>query len=549
MSKAILSTALAIAGIAGFSGAVSAADIALLNVDPPGIGLNDNTPTLPRGDNPGRTIGEQRRITYQYAMDQWGQVLESDVQIKIYASFAPLTCSSTTGVLGQAAANWLYILNDGTRQRIYPAALADALIGTDLSVLLGDDPNDPADIFSQFNGQLGQPGCLDGLSWYYGFDGKTPQGSINFLNTVMHEIGHGLGVSGFLNKNTGALLAGYSDVYTQFAYDNVLDLGFEQMTNAQRALAMRTPGRTVWTGPSANFQAGLILDHRTALKPTSPQGLVGDEYEIGSNFFGPIATATNFTSPMVLINDGVGTATDGCEAPYVNAAAVAGKIAVIDRGACGFADKVYNAQLNGAVGVVVVNTAAGSPIDMGGSTTSGQAVTIPSVMVSLTDGNTIKANLPVTAKVELSSLLAGADAANRMKLYTPSTVAAGSTFSHVDTSLTPNALMEPFDSADVESQINVDVTPGIFADLGWTVNPDKVRIGNCSTGVDAVEDGGLIPGANIVAFSNLCAVQSNHNKLLYTRCMTTHLSKLRQMGAINNSEFSSSFRCAALNRP
>jgi hypothetical protein len=44
-----------------------------------------------------------------------------------------------------------------------------------------------------------------------------------------------------------------------------------------------------------------------------------------------------------------------------------GKVAVIDRGDCPFADKVCRAQLNGAVAAIVVNNVDGSPSTMGGS--------------------------------------------------------------------------------------------------------------------------------------------------------------------------------------
>ena len=45
---------------------------------------------------------------------------------------------------------------------------------------------------------------------------------------------------------------------------------------------------------------------------------------------------------------------DACT-PLVNEAAIAGKIALVDRGVCGFAIKVKNAQNAGAIGVVVGN--------------------------------------------------------------------------------------------------------------------------------------------------------------------------------------------------
>ena len=548
MNKSILAVAMAIAGLCGFSTTASAADITLLNVDPAGVGLNDTAPAPVIGGNPGRTVGEQRRIAYQFAMDTWGAVIQSPVQIKIYASFAPLTCSATTGVLGQAGANWIYLLTEAEVRRIYPAALADSLIGQDLSVLLGQDPNDPGDIRSQFNGDLGKPTCLPGLSWYYGVDGKTPAGSINFLNVVMHEIGHGLGVAGFLNKTSGALLAGYSDSYTRFAYDNVLNKKFEQMTNAERALAMKSPGRTVWTGTRTNADAALILNKRYSLSVTAPVSAAG-RYEVGFASFGPLASTSNFTSNQIVVaNDGVvatgGSVTDGCELPFVNAAAMVGKVALMDRGACGFAVKAANAQSSGAIGVVIANNAPGV-IDMGG--TPPITITIPSVMVSLADGNTIKSGAPATGGLIVDPVfLAGADNAGRLRLYSPATVAGGSTFSHVDTAASPNALMEPFDTPEVQSQYNVDVTPAIFADIGWQLNPGNGKIGTCDTSVDAVANGGLIIGANVVAWSGICATQSMGSKPVYTKCMTTRADQMRQDKLISSVQFNQVFKCAAL---
>ncbi|MDI1253034.1 PA domain-containing protein [Thermomonas sp.] len=550
MNKSILAVAMVVAGLCGLSGTATAADITLLNVDPAGVGLNDTTPAPVVGGNPGRTVGEQRRIAYQFAMDTWGAVVQSPVQIKIYASFAPLTCTATTGVLGQAGANWIYLLTEAGVTRIYPAALADSLIGQDLSVLLNQDPTDPADIFSQFNGDLGKPSCLPGSNWYYGVDGKTPAGSINFLNVVMHEIGHGLGMSGFLSKTTGALYAGYSDSYTRYAYDNVLNKNFEQMTNAERALAMKSPGRTVWSGTRTNADAALILDNRNSLRVTAPVAAAGS-YEVGfATSFGPRASPSNFTSnQIVVVNDGVagGSVTDGCELPFVNAAAIVGKVALMDRGVCGFAVKAANAQSSGAIGVVIANNAPGV-IDMGGVPPI--TVTIPSVMVSQADGSRIKSGAPATGGVILDpNFLAGADNAGRLRLYSPTTVAGGSTFSHVDTAATPNALMEPFDSPDVQSQYSVDVTPAIFADIGWQLNPGNSKIGKCDTSVDAVTDGGLIIGANVAAWSGICATQAKGNKLLYSKCMTVRGDQMRREGLINSVEFSQVLKCAVLNTP
>jgi hypothetical protein len=95
----------------------------------------------------------------------------------------------------------------------------------------------------------------------------------------------------------------------------------------------------------------------------------------------------------VLVDDGVAPNSDACTAP-VNAAALAGKFALIDRGNCTFVVKVKFAQDAGAVGAIVANNVAGSPIVMGGTDAS---ITIPAMMISLDDGAKIKgANSPVT---------------------------------------------------------------------------------------------------------------------------------------------------------
>lgn len=105
--------------------------------------------------------------------------------------------------------------------------------------------------------------------------------------------------------------------------------------------------------------------------------------------FGPGIPTIPVTADVVLVTDGTAPANDGCE-PLTNGAQVSGKIALIDRGNCNFATKVEEAQAAGAVAAIVVNNVAGAPIQMGGNST---IVTIPSIMITLADGNAIKAQL------------------------------------------------------------------------------------------------------------------------------------------------------------
>ena len=122
-------------------------------------------------------------------------------------------------------------------------------------------------------------------------------------------------------------------------------------------------------------------------------------YSYVSAGFGPSLTKDAITKDIVLADDGdatstgalVGSLTDACTS-LVNSSEMNGKIALIQRGGCGFVTKVKNAQLAGAVAVIVSNRDDGSgkadtenPIGMGGTTLPGE-ITIPSVMISNSDG-------------------------------------------------------------------------------------------------------------------------------------------------------------------
>lgn len=96
-----------------------------------------------------------------------------------------------------------------------------------------------------------------------------------------------------------------------------------------------------------------------------------------------------WTSDVVLADP-----VQGC-ADLANAAAVAGKIVLIDRGTCNFSTKVMNAKKAGAMAIVVFNNAAGAgTIVMGTTAIAGDTLPIiPAVMLSLEDGVAIKAEL------------------------------------------------------------------------------------------------------------------------------------------------------------
>lgn len=122
---------------------------------------------------------------------------------------------------------------------------------------------------------------------------------------------------------------------------------------------------------------------------------------VQGGFGGPLPdAATPLSAELVLVEDEAAPTTDGCE-DLVNASAIAGKIAIIDRGACEFGFKVLNAEQAGAVAAIICNNVEGAPIVMGAGAVGNQA-SIPSVMISLADCLELKALLP-GAIAELSA--------------------------------------------------------------------------------------------------------------------------------------------------
>ncbi|TVP10897.1 rhombosortase-dependent M36 family metallopeptidase [Shewanella sp. KCT] len=107
----------------------------------------------------------------------------------------------------------------------------------------------------------------------------------------------------------------------------------------------------------------------------------------------------NVEGKVVRIDDGVNTTTDGCD-KTVNGADIMGNIAIIDRGACAFTQKVKHAQDAGAIAVLIANNSGtDEPAPMGGSD---DTVKIPNMGLSFNDGAKIYALLDAGKDVTLS---------------------------------------------------------------------------------------------------------------------------------------------------
>lgn len=168
-------------------------------------------------------------------------------------------------------------------------------------------------------------------------------------------------------------------------------------------------GRAMATAASADSGlAGAVL------VINSPAGIAGNYTASAANTFAP-APAPGPSGQTALIVQGIDPSnaagpltTDGCS-PLTNAAAVTGNIALIDRGTCGFQIKANNAQAAGAIGVIIANNVPGDPNLIAMGATGAVPVTVPTVMISQADRNTIVAQLP-----GVNATLSGATAADTL---------------------------------------------------------------------------------------------------------------------------------------
>ncbi len=551
----------ALVGASLFATAAHAAVITPVNQDPVGKGLNDTTARAPEGGNPGKSVGEQRRIVYQFAADLWGSVLKSDVETFVGASFQDLACTETGGTLGSAGASWVAASppSGTTLGMVYHGALGNAVNGSRISI-----SSTGTDITSRFNANLGGKNpdgspCMTGSGWYYGLDGNTPDGLINFLDVVMHEIGHGLGFSGFVGYTTGRLgertgisrYLGYSDVYTDNAFDNITGKRFTDpaMNDAKRAQSIKTRGGPAWDGATAKALTPLWLDPAVVLSVTGTSPALVTQF-FGTASFGPPATTDNLKGTVVVANDGTGDTADACEP--LPAGSLTGKVAYVNRGTCGFEAKAVNVEAAGAVAVIIGNVATsadpGTAPGMADDATLNAG--IPAVAVNLADGQLIKAaaqaGSSMTAALgKMPGQLAGADRSGRPLLYAPAVVASGSSFSHFERVLIPDALMEPNNSPNTDSARMVDLTLGVFADEGWELNTGTARIGTCDTGVKMFRDPGMMAGANVQAQDRICRIGAKGNRGAYLRCMNDTASELKSLGMVSPQEQAGIRSCAA----
>jgi uncharacterized repeat protein (TIGR01451 family) len=208
--------------------------------------LGDNCLAWPAGS----------QAAFNYAASIWESLIDSSVPIEINACWANLGY----GVLGHSATDSFHRDFSGApiASTWYPAALANALHGTDLNNSDSyDDDGDGADADAEM--EIAYSG--NGISWYFGTDGATPMGQYDFVSVVLHEICHGLGFAGTMSVSGGVGSwgwgSGYPAAYDRFTENGTGDSLVDDFPNNSAALGTQLTGNSLYfDGPNANAANG-----------------------------------------------------------------------------------------------------------------------------------------------------------------------------------------------------------------------------------------------------------------------------------------------------
>lgn len=184
---------------------------------------------------------------FEHAVSIWEGLIESPVPIYIQANWRP----QGQNILGSCApADFVKDFEGAPRKNIYyPVALAEKITATELT-----GPDQP-DMVADFN---------EDIIWYFGIDGKTPRLRYDFVTVVLHEIGHGLGFTGFFYVENQSGEYSWLDLGDASSFDRLVEnLNGDQLINT-----------SVFANPSALLKDALVSN---MLYANSPVVLADDE--------------------------------------------------------------------------------------------------------------------------------------------------------------------------------------------------------------------------------------------------------------------------------
>lgn len=289
----------------------------------------DPTPLTPVRGNSGTTLGEQRRLALLEAARLLSEELRPQAPVRIQACWAARDYSATSGGVLAFAGPRALLVNDigagapfgaiGARYVTQFAPASAHQAGTAFCRIASQDcANTRPDIRASFNRNVDLVADT-GRRFDYGFQHQA--GTISFLSTAMHEIGHGLGFIGWLElkaedgaqvgEQQTAFGKRYDDAYGQHAV--IVDTAGTAATPllrasvAERAAALtafttlRFAGPRTVTAPGNTFANFASPDNAARLHSPDPIAEGSTYSHLSSSHSGHLMTAAlPSTAPRTL---------------------------------------------------------------------------------------------------------------------------------------------------------------------------------------------------------------------------------------------------------
>jgi extracellular elastinolytic metalloproteinase len=228
-------------------------------------------------------------------------------------------------------------------------------VGADVTITRGNNVHSFLDLRNYNRSVGGEPDGGAALTFDFPYDAQMQSDSqrnlavtnLFYLNNILHDVSYRYGFDeksgNFQYNNYGR--GGRGNDFVSANAQDAIGLPEPSINNAN----MSTPV----DGISGRMQMYVWARAQTQLLRISAPRAISGTYTTGSALFGPRVTTTPISANIVQYLDTTAMPMQGCKSSTVD---LTGKIALIDKGGCGFAQKALNAQDSGAVACIICNT-------------------------------------------------------------------------------------------------------------------------------------------------------------------------------------------------
>lgn len=203
---------------------------------------------------------------FEYAVNIWEYLVESDVPIYVEARWR----SMNSNTLGSAGPTDYYanFENAPRKNCYYPVCVVEKITKSEIS------GSSSPDISATFNKDI---------KWYFGTDGQTPALLYDFVTVVLHELGHGLGFTGFFYTTGNVGAYGNENAGDVSAFDiMVVNDKYQMLTDT---LAFSMPSSFLFNALTSNLLYNSSPVAVTNNSGNTPRLYAPSEWDNGSSIY------------------------------------------------------------------------------------------------------------------------------------------------------------------------------------------------------------------------------------------------------------------------